>query len=345
MIAGAETTLTAWQAALTALVLALVLTPLVRRYALRRGLIDHPGARRSHQLPVVRGGGLAVGISIVLTILLFSPGGALFRVYAAGSIVVCLLGWRDDHAPLPVRWRLGVQMLVAAGAVSVLGPVESIRLGGIVVSASWLWSTLAFIAIIWLINLFNFMDGSDGLASTQAALSCMLFALAFSFAGQLADAWLAAVTAGAAAGFLFWNRPRASIFLGDAGSLLLGWCIGCLALAGATTGSVSIWLSLIIVSPFVVDATATLGWRLARGEQWYTAHRDHAYQYLIRVGWSHRKVLVHWILLNGFLVLPATAVVLWKPQIDMVVAAALTAILLGVWYVVHFVVAKERVTI
>jgi len=336
--------LDAWQAAGIALLGAVVLTPLMRRYSVWRGLIDQPGARRSHSSPVARGGGLAIGVSLVLTTIVFAPSGALVTPFVTGAAIVTLLGWVDDHAPLSVRWRLGIQLLVAVGITSWLGPVEAVSIAGVSVSAAWLWTPMAVVAIIWLINLFNFMDGSDGLASSQAVISFVLFAFAFGLAGEIAGAWLAAVAAGASLGFLFWNRPVASIFLGDAGSLLLGWCAGALALAGTLSGSFSVWVSLIIVSPFVIDATVTLCWRLARGEQWYTAHADHAYQFLIRLGWSHGKVLLAWIALNGLLVVPATAIALWKPQADMGVAAVLTVILAGVWYVVHFVVPKERVT-
>jgi len=330
----------AWQSAGIALLGALVLTPLMRRYSHWRGLIDRPGARRSHSSPVARGGGLALGISLVMTAMMFAPAGALVLPFVCGAAIVSLIGWIDDHAPLSVGWRLGVQLLVAVGITFWLGPVESISIAGTAVQATWLWTPMAVVAIIWLINLFNFMDGSDGLASSQGAVSFGLFALAFALAGESAGAWLAAVAAGASLGFLFWNRPPASIFLGDSGSLLLGWCAGAFALAGTLSDSFSVWVSLIIVSPFVIDATVTLCWRLARGERWYTPHADHAYQYLIRQGWSHGKLLQAWIVLNGLLVVPATAIALWKPQADMGVAAVLTVILAGAWYVVHFVVAK-----
>lgn len=333
-----------WQSAGIALLGALVLTPLVRWYSRRRGLIDQPGQRRSHSAPVARGGGLAIGISMVLTSLAMAPNSLFVAPFMGGAAIVCLLGWRDDHAPLSVRWRLGIQLVVAAGVTLWLGPVKTIDIAGVGVSAGWLWTPMAVVAIIWLMNLFNFMDGSDGLASSQAAISFSLFAFAFGQAGESAASWLAAVAAGASLGFLFWNRPTASVFLGDSGSLLLGWCAGGLALAGTLTGSFSVWVSFIIVSPFVIDATITLCWRLARGEQWYTPHRDHTYQYLIRLGWSHGKVLVAWIALNGLLVVPAMAVALWKPRADLGVAAVLTVILAGAWYVVHFVVGKNRVT-
>ena len=333
-----------WQSAGIALVAAFVLTPLVRGYSRRRGLIDRPDARRSHRAPVARGGGLAISIALLSTVLAFAPDDALVLPFSVGAAIVSLLGWRDDHAPLSVRWRLGIQIFVAAGIIAWLGPVESIDVGRRTIAAPWLWTPLAIIAMVWLMNLFNFMDGSDGLASTQAVISFTLFALGFGLAGENAAAWLAAVCAGASMGFLFWNWPGASIFLGDSGSLLLGWGAGAFALAGTLTGSVSVWLAFIIVSPFVVDATLTLCWRLMRGERWYTAHKDHAFQCLIRLGWSHGQVLLVWIALNFLLVVPATLVAFWKPQVETGAAAVLSVFLAGVWCVVRFVVAKERVT-
>lgn len=333
-----------WISAGLAMLGAFFLTPAMRWYSRWRGMIDQPGERRSHSAPVARGGGLAIGISLVATTILLAPDGALAAPIVGGAAIVALLGWRDDHAPLGVGWRLGIQLLVAVGIVAWLGPVESITVHGAAISAAWLWTPAAVVAIVWLINLFNFMDGSDGLASSQAAISFAIFSLAFGVSGQFEGAWLAAVAAGASLGFLCWNRPAASVFLGDSGSLLLGWCAGAFALAGTLTGSFSVWVSFIIVSPFVIDATITLCWRLARGHRWYTAHTDHAYQHLIRLGWSHGKVLLAWIALNGLLVLPATVIALWKPQADLGVAAVLTVILAGAWYVVHFVIAKERVT-
>ncbi len=334
----------AWQWAAAALAVAFVLTPLVRRYSRRRGLIDRPGARRSHSAPVARGGGLAIGISLVSTAGTWAPAGPQVLPFLLGAMIVSLLGWWDDHRPLRVGWRLAVQVLVAAGLVAWLGPVESIQVAGKPLALAWLWSPLAVVALVWLMNLFNFMDGSDGLASAQAVISCGLFAGAFALQSEAVSSGLAAIAAGATAGFLFWNWPRARIFLGDSGSLLLGWCVGALALFGTLSGSVSIWLAFVIVSPFVVDATMTLGWRLVRGERWYTPHTEHAYQYLIRMGWSHRRVLLAWIALNAVLVVPITALVLWKPQFELGAAAGLTVILAGAWYVVHFVIAKERVT-
>ncbi len=333
-----------WQLAAAALLMSFMLTPLVRRYSLRRGLIDKPGPRRTHAALVARGGGVAVGVSVVIASGFVTPDGTQALPFLLGALIVLLLGWCDDHRPISVGWRLGTQLFVAIGAVAWLGPVESIYIAGMPLELVWIWTPMAVVAMVWLMNLFNFMDGSDGLASAQTVISCGLFAAAFAAHEEPVATALAGIVAGAAAGFLFWNWPRARIFLGDSGSLLLGWCVASLALFGTLSASVSIWLSYVIVSPFVVDATATLCWRLARGERWYTPHQEHAYQYLIRVGWSHRRVLLAWITLNAVLVLPATALVLWKPQYDLGVAAGISVILAGAWHLVHSVVAKELTT-
>ena len=333
-----------WQAAGAALVLAFLLTPVVRRYSLARRLIDEPGPRRSHATGIARGGGLAVGLAVVIVAGFRDPAAPLALPFLVGAMVIVLLGWCDDHRPLPVGWRLAIQLFAAVGIVAWLGPVESIHVAATPVKLVWVWTPLAVIALMWLMNLFNFMDGSDGLASAQAVISCALFCAAFAFQGEYGSSGIAGIVAGATAGFLFWNWPPARIFLGDSGSLLLGWCVGSLALFGTLNGRLSIWLAFVIVSPFVVDATATLCWRLIRGERWYTPHQEHAYQYLIRAGLSHRSVLLAWILLNAVLVVPATALVLWKPQSDLGVAVGMSVILAGAWYLVHFVVVKERTT-
>lgn len=319
------------------------LTPVARRYSLRRDLLDRPGPRRSHVGTIPRGGGPALLVALIVGALWIPDSRSL--AFVAGGLAIGLLGWWEDHRPVAVRWRLLLQAGVAAAVALWWGPVESIGIGRGALEEPWLWTPLAVVAIVWLVNLFNFMDGSDGLAASQAFVSAALFGVSFAWLAEPALAAIAWVSAAAALGFLFWNWPRASIFLGDSGSLLLGWCMAFLALGGAVTESVPVWLSFIIVSPFVVDATTTLAWRLMRGARWYTPHTEHAYQYLIRMGWSHRRVLLAWIALNALLVVPSCMLVLWRPQLGLGIAAVLVVVLVGVWALVHFVMAKERLTI
>jgi Fuc2NAc and GlcNAc transferase len=322
----------------------IVLTPLVRRYAIRRGLVDRPGPRRSHRGAVPRAGGLAIVLPLVAGVAALGVGDDAVAWMLGSAVLIAMLGLADDHRALPVGVRLASQFAMAAIVVMVLGPIEALAPFGQRIEAVWLWTPLAVVAVVWVTNLFNFMDGADGLAAAQAAISAAVFAVVFAVAGDGGPAGLALITAAVSLGFLAWNRPRARIFLGDTGSLLLGWCMAMLALAGALGGAAPPSLAFIVVSPFVVDATLTLAWRAGRGAGWYTPHRDHAYQYLIRAGWSHGRVLLLWIALNVVLVLPAAALAVRWPEADLGVAAAVAAVLTGGWYVVHFVLAKERVT-
>jgi Fuc2NAc and GlcNAc transferase len=335
-------TLQPWAAAGLVFVATFAITPLVRRYAIGRGLLDRPGTRRSHVGTVPRGGGLAVAVALAAGVI--ASGAERAEAWMLGSaLVIALLGWLEDHRTLPVRWRLAAEFMLAGAVVVLIGPVETVVGAGIALNAVWLWTPLAVVAVVWLTNLFNFMDGADGLAASQAAISAAIFAAMFASAGIDGSAGFALVAAAASLGFLVWNRPRARIFLGDCGSLLLGWCMAMLALNGTLTGAVSPALAFIVLSPFVVDATLTLGWRAVRGERWYTPHRDHAYQYLIRAGWGHGRLLAFWIALNGVLVVPSAALVIRWPDADLGVAAAVAAILTGGWCFVHFTVGRERV--
>lgn len=331
----------AWAGPPTALVLVLALTPLVRNYALRRGLVDRPGPRRSHDRPVARGAGLAVAVAVMAAIPV--TGSAMALPFTACIGLLAVLGAVDDHRAVSVGARLAVQIAVAVLAVIWIGPVETVSIGGWPITAPLLWSALAVLAMAWLINLHNFMDGSDGLASLQGAICGGLFAWAFARSGATGLAWPALVLAAACAGFLFWNRPPARVFLGDSGSLAIGGFIGLLALAGAASGVVSVWLSLAICMVFVIDATATLADRLIRGRRWYTPHRDHAYQRLIRAGWSHARVLRTYGLINLGVVLPGVALILHTPDHDLLVAAVLAGLMLAGWGVVRlFAVAEHQ---
>ncbi|MDT8437796.1 MAG: glycosyltransferase family 4 protein [Wenzhouxiangellaceae bacterium] len=312
------------------------LTPLIRRHALARGMVDRPGPRRSHDQSVARGGGLALLLVCIPVALIV--GGLRWPVplFVVGALLLGLLGWIDDCRPLAPRWRFAVQLAVALLTCAWAGPVREVALAGVDLNAAWLWTPLALVAVVWLINLYNFMDGSDGLAAAQALISCALFALLLTASGATVTAWLAGLVAAACAGFLAWNAPRASIFLGDSGSLFLGWSVAFLAYLGAADERISIWLSAIVTAPFVIDATLTLVWRLRRGEQWYTAHRDHAYQKLIRMGWSHRRVLETFVGLNLLVVMPAVAAAWYWPDVDVWIALLVALLLSGAWYRVQF---------
>jgi UDP-N-acetylmuramyl pentapeptide phosphotransferase/UDP-N-acetylglucosamine-1-phosphate transferase len=269
----------------TSLLITLLLVRGAITYAYRRGLLDQPGQRRSHHLPTPRGGGIA----IVLTLLISLPG-ALYSGPDAWPIpviaglwvallLVAVAGWWDDHRSLPVLPRLAAQC-VAVGAFS-----ASLLASGL----SWWWLPLLLLGGVWSINLHNFMDGIDGLLAQQAIFVGTGLALLAWAGGESALALTAAILAAAALGFWYYNRPPASIFMGDVGSGSLGLLIFGLSAMLWRVDHALLWPAMILSSAFVADGSLTLLMRIWRGRRWYTAHREHLYQWLVRRGATHAQ--------------------------------------------------------
>jgi Fuc2NAc and GlcNAc transferase len=289
------------------LTIALLLTAYVRRFAVSRGLLDRPNARSSHSIPTPRGGGLAIVISATLSLLgLAFFGGANLDVaitLLAGGSAVAIIGFADDRNAVSARVRFGVHLAAAVWAVWSLGGLHRLQVGSLQMDLGFGGDVLAVIAIVWALNLFNFMDGIDGMAGSEAVfVSLAGTCLALTEHHSPAVAAPALVVAGATLGFLAWNWPPAKIFMGDAGSGYLGYMIATLALLDAQRDSAAVFIWLILGGLFFLDATITLVRRVFRGERVYLAHRTHAYQWLSRRWKSHLKVtVVVWIINVGWL--------------------------------------------
>ncbi|MCW5580868.1 MAG: hypothetical protein KIS72_05995 [Luteimonas sp.] len=257
-------------------------TWLAIRYALHRNLLDQPGERRSHRVATPRGGGISIVIAMLaaLATLAFRQPQAVAAIACAalGLVAVATVGWIDDHRPLSSWLRLGVHALAGVALA------WAIRLSG----GDWPEAAQAFLAAVVLTNVWNFMDGINGLAASQAALVAAAWAL---FAGQGPVAWLGLALAAAACGFLPFNLPRARIFLGDVGSGALGYALaGLLALAALGVDPSRRILLTLPLLPFLIDASLTLSVRILRGEAWWQAHVQHAYQAWSRVLGRHQPV-------------------------------------------------------
>ena len=252
-------------------------------YAHRRGMLDRPGQRRSHSTPTPRGG----GIGIVMAGLVCLPGVLLGTaapwppVVVAGLLaallLVALAGWWDDHRSLPILPRLGAQLLAVLLFAAGLGA------GGM----PWWWLPVLLLAGTWSVNLHNFMDGIDGLLAQQAMFVGAGMAWLAWDAGQPALALAAAVLATASFGFWCLNRSPARIFMGDVGSGSVGLLIFAFTAMLWRADAHLLWPALILSSAFVADASLTLLTRFFRGRRWYTAHREHLYQWLVRRGLTH----------------------------------------------------------
>lgn len=294
----------------------LMFTWVLRRYALARSIIDIPNARSSHSVPTPRGGGIAIVLSYLSGLALFAYTGLLpmhltCAMLGAGA-TVAVLGFLDDHGHIAARWRLLGHFAASIWVLYWLGGLPVIILFGLNVELGWLGHILAVLYLVWLLNLYNFMDGIDGIASVEAICTCLSASLLYWLLGFEGLMILPLVLAAAVAGFLFWNFPPARIFMGDAGSGFLGIILGVLSLQAAWASPAFLWVWLILLGVFIVDATFTLIRRLVRGDKVYEAHRSHAYQFASRHFGKHLPITLTVAAINLLWLLPiALCVALW----------------------------------
>ena len=262
-----------WGVGLTSLVVsAIAAYLLVTRFA--RLALDEPNARSLHERPVPRTGGIAVLAGIAAGTVAFDAGLWLPLGLALALAVVSLL---DDLRGMPTLARLAAH-LAAAGFLAwyVLTPMNPLAL------------LVVVLAVGWITNLYNFMDGSDGLAGGMAVIGFGTYALAAWLGGRMPMAITSLAVAAAALGFLAFNFHPARIFLGDVGSIPLGFLAGALGVVGWRNDAWPLWFPLLVFGPFIGDATLTLLKRALRRERVWHAHKEHYYQRLVRMGLGHR---------------------------------------------------------
>lgn len=291
----------------------LAMTAGLRRYALARSIIDIPNARSSHSIPTPRGGGVAVVVAFLLTLPLLGMQGLVPLPYLLGlggaGAIVAVVGFMDDHGHVAARWRLLGHFSAATWALVWLDGLAPLSLFGTAVDLSWVGHVLAAFYLVWMLNLYNFMDGIDGIASVEAITACLSACLLYVLSGYGELVWQPMLLAAAVLGFLCWNFPPAKIFMGDAGSGFLGIALGILSLQAAWTSPSFFWAWLILLGVFIVDATFTLIRRLMRGDKVYEAHRSHAYQFASRQYGQHRPITLAVAALNVLWLLPLAAAV------------------------------------
>jgi Fuc2NAc and GlcNAc transferase len=303
--------------AVSALAASALLTRFMRAIALGKGVLDVPNARSSHDVPTPRGGGVAVVLVTTAGLILLYLRGTIrldfMCALTGGGIAVALVGFADDRRSLSAAIRVAVHFAAALWALTWLGGLPVLRLGTHLVSPGWAGYLFGALGIVWAINLFNFMDGIDGLAASEAIFIALCGALLnLSMSVDSGVGFAALMFAAACGGFLLWNWPPARIFLGDVGSGYLGYVIVVLAVAATRNNPTALWVWLILGGAFFVDATVTLVRRTLRGERVHEAHRSHAYQWLARRFGSHRKVTLAVMAVNLLWLLPcAIAAARW----------------------------------
>lgn len=291
-----------------------VLTGLLRRYALAKSLVDQPNERSSHSIPTPRGGGVSIVVTFLIGITFLWVTSLLedmaFIALLCAGLGVAIIGFIDDHGHIAARRRLLCHFLAASWLVFWLDGLPPLVLFGFFVDPGWIGHVLAVVTLVWLLNLYNFMDGIDGIAGIEAMSSTLFVGLLFLYVFDNHNlASLNLLMFAAVAGFLVWNFPPAKIFMGDAGSGFLGLMLGAMALYGAHIEASMLWVWMILLGVFIVDATYTLARRLLRGDKVYEAHRSHAYQYASRKYASHLLVTLAVLGINLFWLVPWAFVV------------------------------------
>ena len=253
----------------------IVLTIVIRTWSDR--ILDHPNERSLHQRPVPRMGGIGVAAGIAASVPFVSQ--VEWWPLWLGAAILVGLSFLDDLVGLPIIGRLFVHVVAAGGCVASM----------FLDQLGTPWAVVAIVSVVWMTNLYNFMDGMDGLAGGMAVFGFGFLAIAAGIGGNISFALVNASIASAAGAFLLFNFHPARMFLGDAGSTALGFLAAGLGLIGWRDGTWSIWVPVLVFSPFISDATVTLVRRAMRRERFWQAHRSHYYQRLVLSGWGHRK--------------------------------------------------------
>ncbi len=284
--------------------LSFILTYYMRQFALKNNIIDTPNERSSHSIPTPRGGGLAIVLSFYLALIIFFlldevENSVFYGLLGLAS--VAMIGFIDDHKHIPARYRLLIHFSAAAWACYWLGIVPWNDHGNVFITIVLWISTLLY--LVWMLNLYNFMDGIDGIATIEA-MSIMLSAIILLILdSNLLNLEIMLALFFALLGFCFWNWPPAKIFMGDVGSAFLGILIAGFSLITANNGSIDFVIWIILLAVFISDATYTLFARFLKGEKIYEAHRSHTYQHLAQQ-YGHKKVTIGVLCINVIWLLP-----------------------------------------
>lgn len=270
-------------------------------YARKRNIIDIPNARSSHTAPTPRGGGVSIVITFILVVLYLvytfsqEPTLNLWPLLLA-SLLIAFIGFWDDNQHVKFQIRLAIHFIATIGLVLAYG-VPTIDLLGWVVDTKALMVVFVILAIVWLTNLYNFMDGINGIASTEAISVLLVMGYLLTGVSSILST-LCFLLAFVIVGFLPWNFPRAKVFMGDSGSGFLGFILAALWLVSSIFDHRLFWCWLIMLGVFIVDSTITLLWRLCSGKRIFEPHKSHAYQYFSRKLGTHYLITLLVLAIN-----------------------------------------------
>lgn len=277
----------------------------ILRFARRCGWLAVPNHRSSHKVPTPRGGGIAIGLIFLLGLIVLWVSEVVSKplalAFLGGGLLVGIVSFIDDRRNVHVGVRLIVHFIAVAWALFFIGELRTLNIG----YRLWyldFFTNLVPLGMVWVINMYNFMDGLDGLAGSEAVLAGAVGGVLLALTGAWDLALIAWLLAACVGGFLVWNWPPAKIFMSDVGSIFIGFVFAVLMVASEKAQAVPLLVWVILLMVFVVDATFTTVRRLFKGEKWFAGHHNFAFQQLLKNGYSHKKVTLGIMAVNLALV-------------------------------------------
>jgi len=285
-----------------------VIIHFIRKYAIKNRLIDIPNNRSSHASPTPKSGGIAIVITMLITIMSL----ALYELIdinitlsmIVGLSIVATTGLIDDLKNLSINTRVIAYVFSIVISLYLIGGLKYISINNYDIYLNDAGYIIGLLLIFWIINLYNFMDGTDGFAAIQTICICLFVCYLFLVSNNAPFFILFFCLLSSTIAFLFWNWSPAKIFMGDVGSCSIGFLFGVFAIYTENQGVISLAVWLILLSPFIGDATYTLLKRIKNKEQWYKAHNSHAYQKIYQAGIKHNELALGLLVLNGVIVWP-----------------------------------------
>jgi Fuc2NAc and GlcNAc transferase len=280
---------------ITSLIFAFVLTyfgvEIFRRWCLKREVVDIPNERSSHSNPTPRGGGLIiVVISLAFYITYTSINGSIKWAYILGAIAISAISWFDDLFSIKSSWRFMVHAFAAVVAIIGIGTLNLETFG--ISGSHWISYIVTFFWIVWLTNAYNFMDGIDGIAASQAITASIGWAIFGYISGTHEITYFATIISATNLGFIIHNWSPAKIFMGDVGSAFLGFTFAVIFFDKLDLSKNAFIFAIVTVPIFLADSIFTFLWRVGKGERFWEAHRSHIYQRLVLRGHSHQYVVL-----------------------------------------------------
>tara|TARA_R110002110_G_scaffold365271_3_gene575159 strand:- start:76546 stop:77583 length:1038 start_codon:yes stop_codon:yes gene_type:complete len=321
---------------------------LIRQYSIRKDLFDVPNNRSSHTTPTPKGGGIGIVLTLLITI------SALFAYdmiesnlalsLLLGLSIVAITGLIDDFKNISALKRALTYVISALLSIYLIGGFTTVSINNYTLQLSHAGYLFSVLFVVWLINLYNFMDGTDGFAAIQTIMVSLFCGYLFMTAENIPFTILILGLFSSTLAFLYWNWSPAKIFMGDVGSCSIGFLFGLLTIYTEAKNIISISVWLILLAPFIGDATYTLFKRILNREKWYQAHNSHAYQRFYQSGFTHSQLAIGLFMINLLIVWPCATIANFDKSLELAMLILVYSLIGTLWLLgqKNYFIAKTK---